>query len=154
MFDGAVKIFPRQLVQLGDLKRKVSVVHQDIDGAILLPSGLDHKINLFFARYVSLKKHAFAARAVIFIENFFLGFPVLMIVDDHPCAGFTQPLRRRRPYSTAPAGDENDFFPKLRMILLPGHGAAIRSYMATASSAAPFSYFAALFLNERNFILT
>jgi hypothetical protein len=141
-------------VQMGDLKRKVSVVHQDIDRPIPLPSGLDHKINLFFARYVSLKKHAFAARALNFIENSFRGFPVLMIIDDHPCAGLAEPLRRRRAYSTAPAGDENDFFPKLRMILFPGHGAAIRSYMAMASSAAPFSYFAALFLNERNFILT
>ena len=88
MLDGAVKIVPRQLVQLADLKRKVSVVHQDIDGAILLPSGLDHQINLIFARYVSLKNHASAARALNLIKNFLRGFPVLMIVDDHRCAGF------------------------------------------------------------------
>jgi hypothetical protein len=70
-------------VQLTHLKRKVSVVHQHIDGAILLPSGLDHQIDLIFARYIGLKKHASAARALNFLENFFRRFTVLVIVDDH-----------------------------------------------------------------------
>lgn len=101
-------------MQLAHLKRKVSVVHQHIDGAILLSSSLDHQINLISARYIGLKQYPLAARDYNFIKNSLRGFPVLVIVDDHRCTGLAQPLGRRGTYSPARAGNGND----------PFHGAA------------------------------
>ena len=111
-----------------------------------------HGVHLIFPSHVRLKDHASTAISLDLLENPLRGFPVLVIVDDDGGAALRKTLCRGRTDTAARPGDESDFSLERCVFSLLRH--ELKAQMATASSAAPFSYFAALFLKERNFIFT
>src|ERR1051325_2604992 len=140
-------------VERADLKREVRVVYQNVDGTKLVPGSFGHPIDFIFFRDVGLEDEAANTVILDFGEDGEGGFFVAVIIDDDFCARLRQAFCGRGTDSSTRAGNKRD---------LPFEGANLSCHdliakgiqIATASSDAPFSYFAAFPLKDRNFIFT
>src|SRR3989338_1376104 len=135
------------------LKGEVGVVHQHIHPGKSLVYRPRHLLHLFRSRHVGLKDHSPAARLLHLFQDLRGLVAVLKVVDDDGGASLGQPLCRGGADAPARPRNENDLAAQGHS-LLTHLGSTRFAYMATASSAAPFSYLAAFSLKERNFMRT
>ena len=153
MLNGPMQAFPRKLMNGTDFKWKISIVDEHVDRREILPSCADHRFNLILLGYIGLKNYAATAAVYDVLQYLFSGLAVLMIIDDDGRAALRKSPSRSRADTAARPGNEDDFAVKRLLESLRCHGLAL-GQMATASWDAPFPYFAAFSLTERNFILT
>ena len=96
-------------MQRTDLEREISVVHQYIDRTQLLLGHPHHRLDLIALRHIGLNEHGSSADIGNFLQHFFGGVFILMIIDNHGSAVLRQANGRSRANAAARAGNERDF---------------------------------------------
>ena len=124
MFDGAMKIFPGQLMKLADFERKVGIVHEHVYGAEGFLRCAHHRLDLLVPRHVRLKYHAAPARALDLPKDLLRGLAILVVIDNNRGTGLRQPLGGGSADTAARSGDENDFAVKRAGCCLLSHRTA------------------------------
>ena len=107
VLQGAMEIVPRKLVQRTHLKRKVSVVDQNIDGAKLAFCRLHHSLDVLASGHIGLKNDAARAARFHLIENSFSRGLVFVIIHHYRGAAARKTNRRGRADASAGAGHQS-----------------------------------------------
>ena len=96
-------------MQRSDLERKVSVIHQHVDGTDFALDCLDHSIDLLFVRHIGLINGSTATGIANLRQNFVGCIFVLVIIHGYCGAALRQTHRRGGTDTAAGTGHEDDF---------------------------------------------